>query len=105
MNSQTEQFNREVLAYLSTYITKKQDSWALWLKMVQFAYHNTLMTTMGTSPFSVTCNYQPHMGTESTIPAMTPGESFAKTIGCSHKEIAFALQKTCDRMLHAQTSK
>src|SRR5258708_11406277 len=43
-NGQTECMNQEIEAYLRVFLSHRQDDWANWLPLVQFAYNNKVHT-------------------------------------------------------------
>jgi hypothetical protein len=50
-DGQTERINREVEKYLRMFVNHRQDDWADWLPLVEFAYNNVKNEAMGSSPF------------------------------------------------------
>jgi transposase InsO family protein len=51
MDGQTERVNWEVKKYLRTFINYRQDDWADWLPLAEFAYNNAIHEATGQTPF------------------------------------------------------
>ena len=58
-DSQTERVNQEMEQYLRLYISYRQDDWAEWLPMVEFAHNNRQHSSTGKSPFFVNLGRHP----------------------------------------------
>lgn len=67
-DGQTERANAGVEQYLRQYITFRQDDWADWLPLAEFAANNTTSETTGVSPFFVNYGFHPRLGVEPTKP-------------------------------------
>ena len=50
-DGQTERQNQTLEQYLRSYVGYLQDDWIFWLPVAQFAYNNSLHSTLGESPF------------------------------------------------------
>src|SRR5260221_222336 len=50
-NGQTECVNQEIEAYLQVFISHRQDDWANWLPLVEFAYNNKVHAATCQTPF------------------------------------------------------
>jgi transposase InsO family protein len=51
MDGQTERVNRKVEKYLRTFVNHKQDDWADWLPLAEFAFNNLVHEATGQTPF------------------------------------------------------
>jgi len=52
-NGQTECVNQELEQYLHVFMNERQDDWAKWLPMAEFAYNNHIPSSMQHTPFFV----------------------------------------------------
>ena len=52
-DSQMERTNQELEQYLRMYVNHRQNNWAEWLAMAEFAFNNKVHTATKTSPFQV----------------------------------------------------
>ena len=59
-DGQSEHTNQWVETYLRFVTNYKQDDWAQWLPMVQFAHNNWPSDTTRKSPFFLLMGYNPH---------------------------------------------
>jgi transposase InsO family protein len=50
-DGQTERVNREVEKYLRTFVNHRQDKWADWLPLAEFAFNNAIHEATGQTPF------------------------------------------------------
>jgi transposase InsO family protein len=50
-NRQTKRINREVEKYLCMFVNHRQNNWADWLPLAQFAYNNAVHEATGFMPF------------------------------------------------------
>ena len=53
IDSQMERTNQELEQYLRMYVNHRQNNWAEWLAMAEFAFNNKVHTATKTSPFQV----------------------------------------------------
>ena len=60
MDGQSEQTNQWVETFLRFVTNYKQDDWARWLPMAQFAHNNWPSDTTRKSPFFLLMGYNPH---------------------------------------------
>ena len=58
---QTERANQDLENYLRRYVSWKQDDWARWLSVAEFAANTAPSATTGISPFLAVYGYKPHM--------------------------------------------
>src|SRR5258705_810536 len=65
-DGQTECVNQEIEAYLQVFVSHRQDDWADWLPLVEFAYNNNVHTATHRTPFELDTGQHPHLGVEPT---------------------------------------
>ena len=58
-NSQIEQINQEVEAFLRHYVNYQQDNWTEWLSVVEFQYNNKKHMAIEHTPFKL--NFRRHL--------------------------------------------
>jgi hypothetical protein len=58
-NGQTERTNQTIEQYLRHYINYRQNNWAEFLPMAQFAYNNAMHSTIHETPFFANYGYHP----------------------------------------------
>ena len=58
-NSQTEQRNSTMKAYLRAFINYEKNNWVRLLPMAEFAYNNVKYASTGYMPFEPNCEYYP----------------------------------------------
>src|SRR5258705_9522543 len=63
-NGQTECMNQEIEAYLWVFVSHRQDNWADWLPLVEFAYNNKVYTATRWTPFELDTGQHPCLGVE-----------------------------------------
>ena len=61
-DGQMERTNQELEQYLRMYVNHRQNNWAEWLAMVEFAFNNKVHTATKTSPFQVNYRKELRMG-------------------------------------------
>src|SRR5260370_2520398 len=65
-DGQTECMNQEIEAYLQVFMSHRQDDWADWLLLAEFAYNNKVHTATHWTPFELDTRQHPHLGVEPT---------------------------------------
>src|SRR5258705_2916670 len=92
-DSQTECINQEIEVYLWVFMSHRQDDWADWLPLVEFAYNNKVHSATCRTPFELDTGQHPRLGVEpmrmSTIEA---ADTFAQQLGCTQEEAKAALK-------------
>src|SRR5258708_6988565 len=63
-DGQTERVNQEIEAYLWVFMSHRQDDWADWLPLVEFAYNNKVHTATHQTPFELDTRQHPCLGVE-----------------------------------------
>jgi len=61
-DGQKERTNQELEQYLRMYVNHRQNNWAEWLAMVEFAFNNKVHTVTKMSPFQVNYEREPKIG-------------------------------------------
>ena len=56
-DGQTERVNQEIEAFLRIFVNERQDDWADWLPLAEFAYNNAVHASTRASPLSA--RYRP----------------------------------------------
>src|SRR5712664_3988982 len=73
-DGQTECMNQEIEAYLQVFMSHRQDDWANWLLLAEFAYNNKVHTATHQTPFELNAGQHLCLGVEpmrtSTIDAV-----------------------------------
>jgi transposase InsO family protein len=73
-DGQSEQSNQWLEQYLRFWVNERQDNWAQYLPLAEFAHNNWMNESTRESPFHILMGYHPHAdwsGTPSTIPRIT----------------------------------
>src|SRR5260221_8140756 len=63
-DGQTECMNQEIEAYLQVFMSHRQDDWANWLLLAEFAYNNKVHTATHWTPFELDTGQHPCLGVE-----------------------------------------
>src|SRR5258705_13802770 len=63
-DGQTECMNQEIEAYLQVFVSHRQDDWADWLPLAEFAYNNKVHTATHRTPFELDTGQHPRLGVE-----------------------------------------
>lgn len=83
-DGQTEHVNQELEQYLRIFSSYRQDDWAKYLYLAEFAYNNHAHTSTRVSPFYATRGYHPTMTPSpnpiSTVPAVSERLQLLKKI-------------------------
>ena len=67
-DGQTERVNQEIEQYLRIFVNHRQNDWADWLPMAEFAYNNWIHSSTHKTPFRLDSGQDPHLGTEPICP-------------------------------------
>src|SRR5258708_1289687 len=98
-DSQMECINQEIEAYLQVFMSHRQDDWADWLPLAEFAYNNKVHSATCWTPFELDARQHPHLGVEpmrtSTVEAV---DTFARQLGHAQEEAKAALEWVADDM-------
>src|SRR5260221_2530769 len=98
-DGQMECMNQEIEAYLRVFVSHRQDDWADWLPLVEFAYNNKVHVATCWTPFELNAGQHPHLGVEpmrtSTIEAV---DAFARRLDHAQEEAKAVLEQAVDDM-------
>ena len=98
-DSQTERTNQELEQYLRIYVNHRQNNWAEWLAIAEFAFNNKVHTATKTSPFQVNYGREPRMGFDIRKKGKNEKvEEFVKEMKERHEEARAALVKSQEEM-------
>src|SRR6266446_2050338 len=98
-DGQTEHVNQEIEAYLRVFVSHRQDDWADWLPLAEFAYNNRIHSTTRCTPFELDSGQHPRMGSEPTwSSAVEATDNFAQRMSQMQDEAKAALKHTMDEM-------
>ena len=65
-DGQTERMNQEIEAYLRVFVSHRQDDWADWLPLAEFAYNNKVHVATHRTLFELNAGQHPRLGVEPT---------------------------------------
>ena len=98
-DSQTERTNQELEQYLRIYVNHRQNNWAEWLAIAEFAFNNKVHTATKTSPFQVNYGREPRMDFDIRKKGKNEKvEEFVKEMKERHEEARAALVKSQEEM-------
>ena len=91
--------NQEIEAYLQVFVSHRQDDWANWLPLAEFAYNNKVHAATCQTPFELDAGQHPRLGVEptrtSTVEAV---DTFARQLDHAQEEAKVALERAADNM-------
>src|SRR6266436_1820528 len=92
-DGQTEHVNQEIEAYLRVFVSHRQDDWANWLPLAEFAYNNKVHAATRWTPFELDAGQHPHLGVEPTRTlTVEAADTFARRLDCAQEEAKAALE-------------
>ena len=98
-DSQTERINQELEQYLRMYVNHRQNNWAEWLAMAEFAFNNKMHTATKMSLFQVNYGREPRMGFDIRKKGKNEkAEEFVKEMKERHEKARAALVKLQEEM-------
>ncbi|SJL17565.1 uncharacterized protein ARMOST_21117 [Armillaria ostoyae] len=98
---QTERVNQEIEKYLRIFVGFRQDDWANWLPLAEFAHNNRIHSATGKSPFMILYGRNPRIMPNSPRPAnskIPAASDFSREMTKIHKETETALEEAAGRM-------
>ena len=99
MDGQTERVNQEIEAYLRVFVNHRQDDWADWLPLAEFAYNNRVHSSTRRTPFELDTSQHPRMGMEPTRTSeVEAADAFSSRMMKMQEEAKAALEHTADEM-------
>src|SRR6266436_4865245 len=98
-NSQMEHVNQEIEVYLWVFVSHRQDNWADWLPLAEFAYNNKVHSATCWTPFKLDARQHLCLGVEPmrtlTVEA---ADTFARQLGHAQEEAKATLKWAADDM-------
>jgi len=99
IDGQTERTNQELEQYLRMYVNHRQNNWAEWLAMAEFAFNNKVHTATKMSPFQVNYGREPRIGFDVRKKGKNEKvEEFVKEMKERHEEARATLVKVQEEM-------
>src|SRR6266581_6605371 len=100
-DGQMERVNQEIEAYLRVFINHRQDDWADWLPLAEFAYNNHIHSSTCQTPFELDTGQHPRMGTEPTrMSKVEAADVFSSRMMKMQEEVKAVLEHAADEMAH-----
>src|SRR5258708_2021384 len=98
-DGQMERVNQEIEAYLRVFVSHRQDDWADWLPLVEFAYNNKVHAATCRTLFELDAGQHPCLGVEpmrtSTVEA---ADTFTRRLDRAQEEAKATLEQAADDM-------
>jgi len=99
IDRQMERTNQELKQYLRMYVNHRQNNWAEWLAIAEFAFNNKVHTVTKTSPFQVNYGREPRMGFDIRKKGKNKkAEEFVREMKERHEEARARLVKLQEKM-------
>jgi hypothetical protein len=100
-DGQTERVNQEIEQYLRIFINQRQDDWAEWLPLAEFAYNNRIHASTRRTPFELDSGQHPRMGVEPRLTTKVEAvDEFVDRIQKATEEAKSALRQAAEDMAH-----
>src|SRR4029077_9278009 len=91
--------NQEIEAYLRVFVNHRQDDWADWLPLGEFAYTTPTASSPHGTPFELETSRHPRMGTEPTCTSeVEAADAFSSRMMKMQEEAKAALEHAVDKM-------
>ena len=98
-DGQTERVNQEIEQYLRIFINQRQDDWAEWLPLAEFAYNNRVHASTRHTPFELDSGQHPRMGVEPRLTSRVEAtDEFTTRIHKATEEAKAALRQAAEDM-------
>ena len=98
-DGQTERMNQELEQYLRMYVNHRQNNWAEWLTMAEFAFNNKVYTATKILLFQINYGREPRMSFDIRKKEKNEkAEEFVREIKERHEEARAALVKSQEEM-------
>src|SRR5258707_3128495 len=98
-DGQTERVNQEIEAYLRVFVSHRQDDWADWLPLAEFAYNNKVHAATHQTPIALDAGQHPRLGVEPmrtlTVEA---ADTFTRRLDRAQEEAKATLEQAADDM-------
>ena len=99
IDRQMERTNQELKQYLRMYVNHRQNNWAEWLAIAEFAFNNKVHTVTKISPFQVNYGREPRMGFDIRKKGKNKkAEEFVREMKERHEEARARLVKLQEKM-------
>ena len=99
IDGQMEGTNQKLEQYLRMYVNHRQNNWAKWLAMAEFAFNNKVHTATKMSLFQVNYGREPRMGFDIRKKGKNEkAEEFVREMNVRHEEARAALVKSQEEM-------
>src|SRR5258708_2600914 len=96
-DGQMERVNQEIEAYLWVFVSHRQDDWADWLPLAEFAYNSHVHSTTCRTPFELDSAQHPRIGSQPTwSSAIEAADDFAQQMSQMQDEAKAALEHAAD---------
>jgi len=96
---QTERTNQELEQYLRMYVNHRQNNWAEWLAMAEFAFNNKVHAATKMLPFQINYGREPRMGFDIRKKGKNEkAEEFVREMKERHEEARAALVRSQEEM-------
>ena len=97
-DGQTERVNQVLEQYLRCVVSYQQDDWTTLLPLAEFAYNNTLHSSIGTSPFFANFGFHPRFSISLPSGSVNPSaEERARRLKDIHQDLTLELVNAQDR--------
>ena len=98
-DGQTERINQEIEQYLRIYVNFRQNDWADWLAIAEFAYNDKVQASTGHSPFFVNHGRHPYKGSNPRVIARNESaQQFKERMGKVQEEVGASLKMAAETM-------
>jgi hypothetical protein len=98
-DGQTERANQEIEQYLRLFVNHRQDDWAEWLPLAEFAHNNRVQASTRQTPFMLNTGRHPRLGVEPLRESRNEAvDSFVSRLHASKKEAEAALHRAAEDM-------
>src|SRR5260221_7091857 len=98
-DGQMECMNQEIEAYLRVFVSHRQDDWADWLPLAEFAYNNKVHAATCQTPFKLNAGQHPCLGVEPmrtlTVEA---ADTFVRRLDHAQEEAKASVEQAADDM-------
>src|SRR6266436_2327261 len=94
-----ECMNQEIEAYLCVFVSHRQDDWADWLPLAEFAYNNKIHAATHQTPFELNASQHPCLGVEPTRTLTVEAvDTFVRQLDHAQEEAKAVLEWAADDM-------
>ena len=98
-DGQTERANQEIEQYLRVFVNHRQDDWAEWLPLAEFAHNNKVQASTRQTPFMLNTGRHPRLGIEPLRESKKEAvDTFVTRMLATRKEAEAALHRAAEDM-------